>query len=126
MRENITFEKAKKFAMRIWKLREYLEIEKKEYHVADQIFRSGTSIGANIAESVYAASGADFINKLQIAIKEASETEYWLDLLKEKGLMREEEYKSMIADCKEMLKILTSSLNSNKKKINELTKNVKC
>ena len=116
MNRSIVLDKAKKFASRIWKLREYLEKEKKEYHVSGQLFRSGTSIGANVAESVYAASSADFINKLQIALKEASETEYWVDLLKDNDLLNDEEYSSITADCKELLKILISSINSNKRK----------
>lgn len=77
MGENIILEKAIKFSVRTVKLAEFLQ-DKKQWVIADQILRSGTSVGANVAESNYAASNADFINKLKISEKEAGETAYWL------------------------------------------------
>ena len=74
---------AKAFAIRIIKLYKYLLEEKKEYVMAKQVLRSGTSIGANISESVFAQSRLDFVSKMSIALKEANETKYWLDLLVE-------------------------------------------
>jgi len=113
MNDNILFIKSKKFALRIMKLSNYLR-KKKEFLIQNQIFRSGTSIGANVAESIYAASKADFVNKLQIALKETSETEYWLDLLSESGILTESESKSIIADCKEIARILTTTIKTSK------------
>ena len=84
--------KSKKFAVRIVNLYRYLSAEKKEYVLSKQILRSGTSIGANIAESEYAQSRKDFLSKLYIALKECAETLYWLDLLYETEYLSEKEY----------------------------------
>ena len=83
MKDNVVYRLSKKFALRIIQLYLFLNEEKKEYVISKQIYRCGTSIGANIAESVYAQSDADYINKLKISLKEASETRYWLELLYE-------------------------------------------
>ena len=83
MSNNVIYDLSKKFAIRIVKLYVFLKEEKHEFVISKQIYRCGTSIGANIAESTYAQSPADYISKLSIALKEASETLYWLDLLKE-------------------------------------------
>ena len=80
MGDNVIYKLSKNFALRIIKLYSYLCDEKKEFIISKQIYRSGTSIGANIAESIYAQSDADYINKLKISLKEASETKYWLEL----------------------------------------------
>jgi four helix bundle protein len=87
-----------KFALRVIKLYKYLFEEKKEYIMSKQLYRSGTSIGANIAESKTAQSEADFINKLSIALKEANETKYWLVLLHESGILSDEEFQSIEND----------------------------
>lgn len=81
MKENILSEKSLQFSVRIIKLAQFLE-SKSHLVMANQILRSGTSIGANVSESAYAASNADFINKLKLAEKEANETIYWLKLLR--------------------------------------------
>jgi len=81
MGKNVVVERSKDFALRIIKMCDYLMKERKEYIMSNQILRSGTSIGANIAESQNAQSNADFISKLSIALKEADETSYWLELL---------------------------------------------
>jgi four helix bundle protein len=116
MNDNILYEKSKKFAIRIIKLCNYLKCKKASL-IHGQLFRSGTSIGANIAESKYATSKADFISKLHIATKETSETEYWLTLLKESNILTDDESKSILFDCKELLKMLTAALKTSKKGI---------
>ena len=95
---NLMEELSIKFALRIIKLYKYLCEEKKEFIMSKQVYRSGTSIGANIAESKTAQSDADFINKLSIALKEANETKYWLVLLHESGTLSDEEFKSIEND----------------------------
>lgn len=97
------------FGTRIVKF--YLLRIKEEYQIKDllkQLLRSGTSIGANVAESQEAASKKDFINKLTIALKEARETEYWLKLLKEASVITEKEFISLINDCDEIIRLLVS------------------
>lgn len=106
--ENVILYKSKKFALRIIKLYKYLKLEKKEFILSKQILRSGTSVGANIKESVVAQSKADFYSKLYIALKEANETEYWLELLFESGYIEEQHFKSIYKDCKEIIKLLMS------------------
>ena len=100
------------FSDRIVKLARYLQEEKKEYILSKQLIRSGTSIGANIVEAQQAQSRADFISKLSIALKEASETNYWLRLLNATEYLSESEFSSIIADCKEIERILTSIIKT--------------
>ena len=95
---NVMEELSIKFALRIIKLYKYLIEEKNEHVMSKQVYRSGTSIGANIAESKTAQSNADFISKLSIALKEANETKYWLVLLHESETISDEEYKSIEND----------------------------
>ena len=118
MKENIVFVKSKQFAVRIINLYKYLCDEKKEYVLSKQILRSGTSIGANIAESEYAQSRKDFLSKLYIALKECAETIYWLDLLYETDYLSEKEYQSLKDDCEEIRKILSSSTKTISEKEN--------
>ncbi len=106
--DNVIRTKSKQFAVRIVKLNRYLIAEKQEYVLARQILRSGTSIGANVAESEYAISRNDFALKLYIALKECNETRYWLELLYETEYITEEQFRSLIADCIELQKILTA------------------
>ena len=94
----------------------YLLNTKREKILATQIYRSGTSIGANIAEARYAQSEADLINKLSIALKEASETEYWLKNLFNTELIDEKGFNSMLADNTELIKMLTASIKTLKNK----------
>jgi len=114
MKENIIFEKCLKFSVRMVKFAEFLE-SKKQRVIANQILRSGTSIGANVAESKYASSTLDFINKLKIAEKEASETVYWLQVLKEASCIDESQFESLYADAYELLKMIASSIITSKK-----------
>ena len=103
-----------KFALRIIKLHKYLNQEKCEFVVAKQIYRSGTSIGANIAESKGAQSDADFINKMNIALKEAFETRYWLVLLHESKTIDDAEYDSIDNDAKVIVGTLTNIIKKRK------------
>ena len=106
--------KSKAFAVRIVRLYKYLR-KRKESVIAKQMLRSGTSIGANIAESRYAQSKTDFASKLQIALKEAAETEYWLDLLRDSELVEPSPaFDSLFADCTELIKLLTASVKTTK------------
>ncbi len=92
---------------------------KKEFILSKQFLRSGTSIGANIKESVYGQSTKDFVSKLRIALKEASETKYWIELLFETGYITEKEFISIHTDCVELIKILISIINSSNKNNNK-------
>ena len=103
------------FALRIISLYKKLSFEKKEFILSKQVLRSGTSIGANIAESEHAQSRADFTSKMSIALKEADETKYWLQLLQASGYLSAEEAEPVLNDCIELIKLLSSivkSLNS--------------
>ena len=110
-------EKGKTFALRIIRLYKYLCDEQKEYIMSRQILRSGTSIGANIAEAFYGQSESDFISKLSIAQKEASETIYWLELLHESGYIKHNHYESIYSDAEEIIKLLTSSIKTVKARL---------
>ena len=114
MRENILVDKTIDFAARIVKLHKYLIKSHKETKISKQIFRSGTSIGANINEANYGQSTADFISKMHIALKETAETEYWLKLLVKSEYLSETEGASLINDCLEIKRILVSSIKTAK------------
>jgi len=114
---SIALEKSRKFAIRIYRLYKYLCEEKKEYILAKQLLRSGTSIGANLSEAQYAVSKKEFLVKIKISLKEAAETEFWLDLLKETNLITQIEYDSIIKDCYELLKLLTSISKTTKLRV---------
>ena len=105
------------FAIRIVKLHKYLVEEKKEYTLSRQLLKSGTAIGALVREAKYGQSKADFVSKLSIALKEANETEYWLMLLHDTGYLSDEEFLSVIADCKELLKLLVSIVKTSKESL---------
>ena len=112
--ENIIEDKSFRFAIRIVNLYKYLCRTKKEFVLSKQLLRAGTSIGANVAESQQAQSRADFIAKLSIALKETSETKYWLRLLKATDYLTDEESRSIYADCVELEKLLVTILKSTK------------
>ena len=116
MKENILKEKSKSFAIRIVNLYKFLINEKKEFIMSKQLIRSGTSIGANLMEAEYAQSNADFIHKNSIALKEANETKYWLELLFETEYLSKEQYESIKSDCEELLKILIATIKKLKNK----------
>ena len=115
--ENIVKNKSKKFAVRIVKLSKHLCDEKKEYVLSKQILRSGTSIGANIAESECAISKKDFLSKIYIALKECNETIYWLDLLYDTEYLLKNEYESIIKDCEEIKCILMATTKTLSEKL---------
>jgi four helix bundle protein len=115
-KESVLRHKSELFADRIVRLYRYVS-EQKESVMSKQIYRCGTSIGANIAESTNAQSEADFINKLSIALKEANETEYWLDRLYNSGYINQKGYESMKHDCTEIIKMPVCSIKTIKKRI---------
>ena len=110
-------EKSMLFAVRIVKFYQYLCTEKKEYVMSKQILRSGTSIGANLRESRNAQSTSDFIHKLNIALKEADETQYWLELLKMSDIITEEYYDTLNQHLSELIAMLISSIKTLKSKV---------
>ena len=112
MSHSIALQKSTLFAKRIVKLYQCLTKERGEYILSKQILRSGTSIGANITEAIYGSSRKDFAAKLQIAKKEAAETQYWLELLRSGEYLTEQEYKSLTKDCNEILSVLVSSIKT--------------
>ena len=114
MKENILIDKSIIFASRIVKLHDFLIKNKKGLHIAKQIIRSGTSIGANINEANYGQSPADFIAKMHIALKETAETEYWIKLLYMSEYIDEKMHNSLIEECLEIKRILISSINTAK------------
>jgi four helix bundle protein len=118
--ESIIKEKSEAFSKRIVRLYRYLTQQKGETIISKQIYRSGTSIGANIAESRSAQSPADFISKLSIALKEANETEYWLKNLFYGDYITERQYTSMFNDVEEIIKILVKSIKTLKLKNGKL------
>ena len=114
MENNAIVVKSKAFALRIINMYQYLCNTKKEFVLSKQILRSGTSIGANVREAICGQSRADFYAKLYIALKETSETEYWLELLHESGFINDTAFDSIYSDCKEIIRILTSITKTQK------------
>ena len=107
------------FGCRITRLFQYLteDAEYKEFVQSKQIYRSGTSIGANVRESKHAQSDADFLSKMSIAYKEADETDYWLNLLRDNGYLNDEQFESLSHDMQRILKILTSIVKTMNQKV---------
>ena len=112
--DSVLEQKSFQFAIRIVNLCKHLRSTKKEYTLSKQLLRSGTSIGANIAEAQQAQSKADFISKLSIALKETTETKYWIRLMSATGYLSEAEYRSIHGDCSELEKMLVSSVKTSK------------
>ena len=109
--------RAKDFAVEVVDLCRSIQAEKKEYVMTGQLLRSGTAIGANIHESKYAQSPADFVSKLQIALKECYETEYWLELLNRTDLLSDEQYAPLRTACGTIRRMLISSVKTAKSKL---------
>ena len=107
---NLIVDKSKCFAIRIIRLYQHLKKEQNEFVISKQLLKSGTSIGANVKEGIRVQSSKDFRSKMNIALKEASETEYWLELLYETEFIDQKQYDSIQNDCVELIKILTSIL----------------
>lgn len=112
--DNVIVDKTKAFALRIIKLYKHLCNEQNEYVISKQVLRSGTSIGANVKEAIRGQSKPDFYSKLNIALKEASETEYWLELLHESDYIDKAAFDSIYMDCQEIIKILVSITKTQK------------
>ena len=117
MKENIIQKKSFLFAIRIINLYKFLVNEKKEFVLSKQILRCGTSIGANIEESIGGQSERDFLSKISISYKEARETIYWLKLLKETEYIKEDQFESLFYDAEEICKIIGSIQIAVKKKL---------
>ena len=111
------YQKCLDFSIRISKLYTYLYEEKREYVFSKQILRSGTSIGANLAEAQYGISKKDFLSKTYISLKETAETMYWLEIIKRAGLLTEEQFKSIFNDCEELKKLFMSITKNTKKSL---------
>ncbi|MCU1290013.1 MAG: CHP02436-containing protein [Acidobacteria bacterium] len=114
MSKSILKEKSYSFAIRIVKLNQYLCEERKEFILSKQILRSGTAVGALIREAEFGQSKADFRNKMSIALKEANEPDYWLNLLKDTNYINEKMFQSISNDCTELIKILVSTVKTTK------------
>ena len=115
MADSKMLEAAKDFAVEIVKLCGEISEASREYVLTKQLIRSGTSVGANIHESKYAQGSADFVSKMQIALKECYESEYWLELLNRTGYIPDEKYKKISNDCGAIRRMLVSSINTVKK-----------
>ena len=114
MSDSLLISKSKEFALQVIKVCNFVKQNKKESVLSNQLIRSGTSIGANIREAFYGHGAADFIAKLQIALKECSESEYWIELLIESGYYDD---KKILEQCIEIKKLLVSSINTAKAKL---------
>lgn len=116
--KNIVLDKAYVFAIQIVNTYKLLTNEKKEYVMSKQLLRSGTAVGALIKEAEHAQSKADFLNKMNIALKEANETEYWIELLRDTDYLTEEEIGSLLNDISQILKLLISIVKTTKTSLN--------
>ena len=119
IRNNLLAELSKNFALRIIKLHKFLREERQEYVISNQVYKSGTSIGANIAESKYAQTKPDFITKLNIALKEAGETDYWIDLLFLSETIEQNEYDSLKNDLNIIIGTLIKVIKKTKESLDE-------
>lgn len=106
--DNLIADKTKQFAVRIIRLYQYIVNDRKEYVLSKQVLRSGTSIGANVREALQGQSKKDFRSKMNIALKEATETNYWLELLYETDYLNKTQFESINNDCTEIIRILIS------------------
>jgi four helix bundle protein len=114
MKENIVKDKSFAFALRVIKLAKFLESEKREFVLSRQLLRSGTAIGALVREAEHAESKADFIHKMSIALKEANETAYWLELLRQGEYVEEQSFESVRSDSEELIKLLVAIVKTSK------------
>lgn len=112
--DNVIVEKSKRFAIRVVKLYRYLAERKKEFVLAKQLLRSGTSIGANVREGIYGQSKNDFIAEMSVALKECSETGYWLELLHEGGFLTKRQFDDIYCDYEELARLLTRIIKTAK------------
>jgi four helix bundle protein len=115
MKQSPTKTKSYVLAIKIVELYKRLAEQRREYVISKQVLKSGTSVGANIREAIYAESKADFIHKMCIALKESSETEYWLELLRDTKYIDGSTFDSLHSDCEEVTKLLTAIIKSARK-----------
>ena len=108
-------EKSYGFAIRIVKLAQFLQRDRKEYVLSRQVLRSGTAVGALVREAEFGQSRADFANKMSIALKEANETEYWLCLLKDSEFISEDQFSALRPDCLELIAMLVATVKTTKR-----------
>ncbi|MBR4156813.1 MAG: four helix bundle protein [Bacteroidales bacterium] len=118
MKSNIIKDKSKLFAIRIINLYKDLANNKREYVISKQILRAGTSIGANVNEALCSITKKEFLSKMYISYKEASETLYWIELLKDTNYINENEFCSSNNECKELIRLLSSITKSTRENIN--------
>ena len=117
MGNNAVVDKSMAFAVRIVRLYQFLSGERKEYVLSKQLLRSGTSIGANVTEALDGISRRDFLNKMYIALKECSESSYWIELLYRTGYINDNQYHSIWSDCHELKHILSSITKTTKESV---------
>jgi four helix bundle protein len=117
-KDNVIACKSMAFAIRMVKLYKYLQEEKREYCLSKQVLRSGTSIGANVREAIRGQTRGDFRAKMNISLKEASETEYWLELLQATDYLSESAVKSLLDDCHELIRLLTAIIKTAQNNMN--------
>ena len=115
-KSSVLRDKSYAFAVRIVRLAQFLQRERKEFVLSKQILKSGTSIAALVREAEYAQSNADFISKFTISLKEANETDFWLSLLKDTEYIEVELYDSLFQDCNELISLLVSTIKTLKSK----------
>lgn len=118
--ENGIAEKSLKFAISVVKLYQYLSEQKREFVLSKQFLRSGTAIGALVREAEHAQSKSDFLNKMNISLKEANETLYWIILMKETDYLSQQEFQSIHNDAEELVKMLASIVKTTKQKLNKI------
>ena len=117
--ESLIQAKSYAFALRIVQMNKFLR-ERQEFVLSKQVMRSGTAIGALVRESEFAQSKADFVNKLNIALKEANETDYWLNLLKDSGYLSDKSFSSIETDCGELIALLISSIKTARENLRKM------
>lgn len=116
-KDNLINDLSYAFALRIIKANKFLKSERQEYDISRQMLRSGTSIGANVREAINGESKTDFIHKLKIALKEAGETEYWIELLRDSEYFDKEAAESMLSDCRRIIRVLVSIIKTSSSSI---------
>lgn len=119
IKNNLLADLSKNFALRIIKLHTFLRENRQEYVISNQVYKSGTSIGANIAESKYAQTKPDFVTKLNIALNEAGETDYWIDLLFLSEIIGQKEYDSLKNDLNIIIGTLIKSIKKTRDGMDE-------
>lgn len=117
--ESLIYAKSYAFALRIVQMNKFLR-ERQEFVLSKQVMRSGTAIGALVRESEFAQSKADFVNKLNIALTEANETDYWLNLLKDSGYLSDKSFSSIETDCGELIALLISSIKTARENLRKM------